>query len=70
MAHDQQAFDDASLKRRLDSYDFKFLLTTTNYNEFSATLLQNTEYLEQNADILDEESLNGFIYKTEKAKNS
>ena len=65
LAHDAVTYDDATLPRRLNTYNSKFYLRSQcGISEFSETLLENIAYLENNAEILDMVSLNAFIKKT------
>ena len=58
LAHDPSAYEDLTIKQRLNSYNGEFLLQPQIcISEFAATLLENMDYLEENSDILDTESL-------------
>ena len=52
----------STLSRRLNSYNCEFYpRPEVAISEFPETVIQNTEYLEKNADFLDMTSLNAFI---------
>ena len=70
LAHHPLAYDDTTLYRRLNTYSCEFYLRPqVGTFEFFETLLQNIDYLENNADILGMTSLNDFINKTRKIEH-
>ena len=67
LVHDALVYEDSTLIRRLNRYNCKFFIRPQfAMSEFAETLLQNMEYLENNAEILDITSLNVFLKKTKK----
>ena len=64
LAHDERSYDNAALTRRPNNSELELrVLQSVNrpqiaISEFAETLLANFKYLEENKEILDQESLN------------
>lgn len=67
LAHEESSFDDATITRRLNSYNCEFYLRPqVAISEFAETVQQNLHYIRDNAEILDQRAISAFITKTEK----
>ena len=67
LAHEESSFEDATITRRLNSYNCEFYLRPqVAISEFAETVQQNLHYIRDNAEILDQRAISGFITKTEK----
>ena len=62
LAHEESSFEDATITRRLNSYNCEFYLRP----EVPDTVQQNLHYIRDNAEILDQRAISAFITKTEK----
>ena len=67
LAHEESSFEDATITRRLNSYNCEFYLRPeVAISEFAETVQQNLHYIRENAEILDQRAISAFITKTEK----
>ena len=67
LAHNENTFDPATLSRRLNNINCEFYLRPQiAISEFAETIPANLQYVEENINILDEESISAFIRKTRK----
>ena len=67
LAHEESSFDDATITRRLNSYNCEFYLRPqVAISEFAETVQQNLHYIRDNAEIIDQRAISAFVKKTEK----
>ena len=67
LAHDDNSFDSATLSRRLNNFNCEFYLRPqVAISEFAETIIKNVQYIEENANILDPKSIQGFVKKAKK----
>ena len=65
LVHNETAFNPAS--RRLNNINCEFYLRPQIViSEFAETVLANLQYVEENLEVLDKESISAFIRKTKK----
>ena len=65
--HDTSAYEDLTIKQRLNTYNCKFYSwPEIGISEITTTLLENMDYLQENSDILDMEFLHVFPDNTKK----
>ena len=64
VAHDDNSFDSATLSRRLNNFNCEFYLQSqVAISEFAEMIIKNVQYIEENANILDPKSIQGFVKK-------
>ena len=67
LAHNENTFDPATLSRRLNNINIEFYLRPQiAISEFAEIIPANLQYVEENINILDKESISAFIRKTRK----
>ena len=67
LAHNENTFDPATLSRRLNNINCEFYLRPQiAISEFAETIPANLQYVEENINILDKESISALIRKTRK----
>ena len=67
LAYDAMSFEDSTLKQRLNNINCEFYLRPQiAISEFAETVYANLKYMENNYEILDPESIKGFLKKTKK----
>ena len=71
VGHNDQSFTDAQLASRICNINCEFITRPwIAVSEFADTMLGNSKYLHENKDFLDSESLEKFLKKLDKYKNS
>ena len=67
LAHNENTFDPATLSRRSNNINCEFYLRPQiAISEFAETIPANLQYVEENINILDKESISALIRKTRK----
>ena len=67
LAQNDHSFDSAILSRRLNNFNCEFYLwPQVATSEFAETVTKNLHYIEENQDILDPKSIEGFVKKKAK----
>ena len=70
LAHNEDSYDDASISRRLNSWNCKFFQhPQIGISEFAETILANVKYLEDNMKILEQKSLTAFVSRTKEIEH-
>ena len=65
LAHDEHSYDDATISKWLYSWNCEFFQhCQIGISKFAEKILANVKYLEDNMEILDQNSLTAFVSKT------